>query len=50
MKNSQNEQGMLATALSVVTLVVGASTVFSALENALEPIWGITANGASLSL
>ncbi|MEP7244360.1 MAG: YihY/virulence factor BrkB family protein [Gammaproteobacteria bacterium] len=44
MKSSQTGQGMLATALSVVTLVIGASTVFSALQNALEQIWGIKAS------
>jgi membrane protein len=39
MKNSQSEAGGLAAAISVVTLFIGATTVFSALESALEVIW-----------
>jgi membrane protein len=39
MKNSQSATGGLAAAISVVTLFIGASTVFSALESALEVIW-----------
>jgi membrane protein len=39
MKSSQVGQGMLATAMSVGTLLVGATTVLAALEQALEQIW-----------
>jgi membrane protein len=39
MRNSQDTEGALATVLSIVTLVVGATTVFAALESALERIW-----------
>jgi membrane protein len=39
MKNSQHAGGMIATATSAVTLMIGATTVLSALENALEHIW-----------
>ena len=39
MRNSQDAEGALATVLSIVTLVVGATTVFAALESALERIW-----------
>jgi len=39
MKNSQSKAGGIAAAISVVTLIIGASTVFSALESALEIIW-----------
>jgi membrane protein len=40
MKSSQTSDGFMAAALSAGTLVVGASTVFSALESALQQIWG----------
>lgn len=43
-KHAQSGEGILATVVSAVTLVVGASTVFSALENALELIWGSQAH------
>ena len=39
MKASQVKQGMIATAVSVGTLLVGATTVLAALEQALEQIW-----------
>lgn len=39
MKNSQQEEGGIATAVSVGTLLLGATTVFAALEDALERIW-----------
>jgi membrane protein len=42
-RNSQNADGPLATALSIVSLLIGATTVFAALENALELIWGARA-------
>ena len=40
MESSQSGDGLLAAAVSVVTLLVGATTVFSALEGALQQIWG----------
>lgn len=40
MKSSQTSGGLAATAVSAVTLLVGASTVFSALEAALQQVWG----------
>jgi len=40
MRSSQNADGHAATIVSVVTLLIGASTVFNALEAALEQIWG----------
>jgi len=39
MKGSQNTDGTIATIVSVGTLLIGATTVFSALESALEKIW-----------
>ena len=39
MESSQSADGTVATALSVVTLLIGATTVFAALEAALEQIW-----------
>jgi membrane protein len=39
MNNSENADGLLATTISIATLVVGATTVFAALEAALERIW-----------
>ena len=40
MKSSQSEEGIWATVVSVLMLLVGASTVFAALESALQQIWG----------
>jgi membrane protein len=40
MKSSQTGDGLAAAALSVATLLVGATTVFSALEGALQQVWG----------
>jgi len=40
MHSSQDNEGMLATVISVISLAVGATTVFAALESALEQIWG----------
>lgn len=40
MNASQQEEGILATIVSAVTLFIGATTVFAALEAALEQIWG----------
>lgn len=39
MQSSQRTGGLVATATSAVTLLIGATTVFAALENALEHIW-----------
>lgn len=38
-KSSQQSQGLLATWVSAITLVLSATTVFSALEYSLETIW-----------
>jgi membrane protein len=38
-KNSQQTQGVIATAVSVVTLLIGATTVLSALQTLLQQIW-----------
>ena len=38
-RSSQRFQGIVATLVSVVTLLIGASTVLAALESALEKIW-----------
>lgn len=43
MRNSQSEGGPVATLLSVFSLLIGATTVFAALESALELIWGAKA-------
>ena len=40
MKSSQTGDGMVAATVSGATLLVGATTVFSALEGALQQIWG----------
>ena len=40
MESAQSEEGVWATLLSVLMLMVGASTVFAALESALQQIWG----------
>jgi membrane protein len=37
---SQETNGAIGTAISIVSLLVGATTVFSALESSLELIWG----------
>jgi membrane protein len=38
-RSSQHTKGGLSTVVSVITLLVGATTVFAALEGALEQIW-----------
>jgi membrane protein len=43
MQSSQTTQGAVATVVSVVSLLAGATTVFAALESALEQIWGAKA-------
>ena len=40
MRGAQSTDGIWATALSVVMLLIGASTVFAALESALQQVWG----------
>lgn len=40
MGDSQTADGIVATVISLGTLLVGATTVFAALESALETIWG----------
>jgi membrane protein len=43
MRSSQSADGLVATVVSVFTLLLGATTVFAALEAALEHIWGAKA-------
>lgn len=43
MESSQSAEGMVATLVSVGSLIIGATTVFAALEAALEQIWGASA-------
>jgi membrane protein len=38
-KSSQQREGLLATVVSAVTLLIGATTVLSALQTLLEQIW-----------
>lgn len=40
MHAARQTHGLVATLVSIVTLIVGATTVFSALESALEQVWG----------
>jgi membrane protein len=40
MRSSQTKDGLVATIVSAATLLLGATTVFNALESALEQIWG----------
>jgi membrane protein len=40
MRSSQTGDGAIAAVVSGVTLLVGATTVFSALESALQQVWG----------
>src|ERR1700683_3192981 len=42
-RSSQSQQGAIATLVSVVTPIVGATTVFAVLELALEQMWGVEA-------
>src|SRR5579872_3547169 len=39
-KSSQQAQGVVATIISAVTLMISATTVLAALQSALEQIWG----------
>jgi membrane protein len=43
MNSARQQEGIWATVLSIVTLVIGATTVFSALESALRQIWSTSA-------
>ncbi len=40
MESAQSEEGVWATVVSIIMLLIGASTVFAALESALQQIWG----------
>jgi membrane protein len=40
MRGAQSSDGVWATAVSIVMLLIGASTVFAALESALQQVWG----------
>jgi membrane protein len=40
MHAARQTHGLVATLVSVGTLIIGATTIFSALESALEQIWG----------
>jgi membrane protein len=40
MESARETNGLIATLISLVTLLIGATTVFAALESALEKIWG----------
>jgi membrane protein len=44
MHSAQRTQGIWATVVSIVTLIIGATTVFGALESALQQIWGVKDN------
>jgi membrane protein len=46
-KSSQHVQGAVATAVSGVTLLIGATTVLAALQSLLEQIWNSKALAAS---
>jgi membrane protein len=47
MRSSQSGAGALAGIVSAVTLLIGATTVFAALETAFEEIWGPRAGRTS---
>ena len=40
---AQSDEGTLAATVSIVTLLIGATSVFAALEGALQAIWGARA-------
>src|SRR5262245_23969292 len=40
MDSARSEEGIWATIVSAIMLIIGASTVFAALEGALQQIWG----------
>jgi membrane protein len=39
MKSSQHTQGAVATSISIISLLIGATSVLAALDDALEQIW-----------
>jgi len=39
MRAARQQEGVIATVVSIVTLLIGATTVFAALESALRQIW-----------
>jgi membrane protein len=47
MRSAQTAGGIGATILSIATLIIGATTVLTALESALEQIWGAKGAGPS---
>jgi membrane protein len=47
MDTAQSEDGLVALVMSVATLLIGATTVFAALEGALAAIWGVRASRLS---
>ena len=40
MRSARKQEGVMGTIVSIVTLIIGATTVFAALESALRQIWG----------
>ncbi len=46
-RNSQTGDGTIATVISIVTLLIGATTIFSALQSALHVIWGVQTQAPS---
>lgn len=47
-QSAEQKQGPIATVVSIVTLVIGATTVLAALQTALEIIWKSEAQAASV--
>jgi membrane protein len=48
-RSSQHTKGGIATVVSVITLMIGATTVLAALEGALATIWGAPVSRAGAS-
>jgi membrane protein len=46
-RHAESGDGVVAAVISVVTLLIGATTVFAALENALDFIWGSKARAVT---
>jgi membrane protein len=46
MQSARKTEGIWATLVSIVTLIIGATTVFGALESALRQVWGSSADTA----
>jgi membrane protein len=40
MRGAQSQDGVFAAAVSTITLILAATTIFTALESALEQVWG----------